>query len=500
MNRKNVALLLLCAPLCGCAYLTNYTRGIDLKDGSVSIDVKQRVVFSQKHPGNNGKVVVCAEPSPDALTVIGASGGLSVSSPAGKAANLSAALSETGSSIGLRTQSIQLLRDAMYRLCEGYAAGAVAEGDFSAMQRRYQSTMMGLIAIEQLTGPIVASQALLMSHASASAGASAGDAAVDAAKTGADQAADATLQAQTDLDGAQTALASTREEIRSNGDKLRAEQAKKDAKKDFDPATLDTLQSRQATLAAQEKTHLNEVADKQRRLEDKRKRLTLAEADLKAARSRAGAQAGGSGRLGDVASATRQSNEAFAKAVEAIVVEINNSYSRDSCLALVTNLINRLPGNDAGTPVKDPRIDSLEREVSVATARTREATEAFNRAVDQLQESEARKSATPEISVRRAAAEAASRRVLQARSELEAATVALREARRSEASPNTVLVTGLEVCQQILKLQAKDPAKPGPSILGQAGLARLTGDVDVAPPETPTPEPDRSRSQPAPNR
>ena len=171
----------------GCAYLTTFNRPIDLRAGSVAMDVKQRVVFSQNRTSFtiDGKpysnVVVCAEPSPDALTVLGASGGLSLSNGQ-SVANATGGLSESGAFVGLRTQSIQLLRDAMYRLCEGYASGAVTDTDFAAMQRRYQSTMMGLIAIEQLTRPVIAGQALLTSAAASQSGASSGDAAVDKAQ------------------------------------------------------------------------------------------------------------------------------------------------------------------------------------------------------------------------------------------------------------------------------------------------------------------------------
>jgi len=107
----------------GCAYLTTYNKPIDLKDSSVSLDVKQRVVFSQKREARDGEregIVVCAEPSPDALTILGVSGGLNASDGT-RAASAAVGLAESGAFVGLRTQSIQLLRDAMYRLCEGYA-------------------------------------------------------------------------------------------------------------------------------------------------------------------------------------------------------------------------------------------------------------------------------------------------------------------------------------------------------------------------------------------
>lgn len=324
----------------GCAQFTTSTKSIDLRDSSVAIDVKQRVVFSQNRSdfGTDGKqrtnTVVCAEPSPDALTVLGASGGLSINTGTGKVGNASAAFAESGASIGLRTQSIQLLRDAMYRLCEGYAAGAVSDSDFAAMQRRYQSTMMGLIAIEQLTGPIVAAQAMLTASSGAQAGASAGDAAVDTAQTRLDLAAEASLLAQTELERSQTALDTTRNEIKSINQKIAAEKAKKEP----DQAVLDPVTERLGTLTTQEKTQLNDVADKKRRLEAAEAKRVEAKSDLVGAKAKVTTTAGGSGKLGDVAGATRDSNLALAKAVSEIVVEINSSYSRDGCLTLMTEL------------------------------------------------------------------------------------------------------------------------------------------------------------------
>lgn len=330
-----------CLSLNGCAYLTNYTQPINLRDGSVSIDVKQRVVFSQGRTefDKSGQrvrtnTVVCAEPSPDALTVLGASGGLSVNGGAGKVGNASLAFAESGASIGLRTQSIQLLRDAMYRLCEGYAAGAVSDSDFAAMQRRYQSTMMGLIAIEQLTGPIVAAQAMLTSSAASQTGASAGNNAVDSAQTKFDLATEASFRAQTEYETSQTALEGTRSEVRTTSLKLAAEKGKKEP----DQATVDSMNERLATLATQEKTQQNDLADKKRRLDDARLKREEARSDLASAKAKVAASAGGTGRLGDIAGATRDSNIAFSEAVRDIVTEINRSYSRDGCLTLMTEL------------------------------------------------------------------------------------------------------------------------------------------------------------------
>lgn len=447
------AMLVAVLPLGGCAYLTNYTRPVDLRAGSISIDVKQRVVFSQERQKKDELVatVVCAEPSPDALTVLGASGGLSLTSAAGKATQLSGALSETGASIGLRTQSIQLLRDAMYRLCEGYAAGAVSEKDFSAMQRRYQSTMMGLIAIEQLTGPIVASQALLASNAAASAGAAAGDAAVDSAKSSADLAATAALDAESELDRSRAALDATREEMKPLDEQLRAEQAKKAAKKEFDQSVIDGLVERLGRLGTQERAQIDDVADKRRRLDDKRRKLAEAEADLRQAKAKVTAGAGGTGRLGDVAGATRASNEAFANAVKEIVTEINRSYSRDGCLALVTELIQK-GFKPSGAPLVDnERVRSLEAGLAERKSKLGIFISMENEALDAVQRAEVTKEKS-RIDMANVELDSVKRRREQVQRDVESLTAELQQALNAQAIGDPVLTAGMDVCRGILKL------------------------------------------------
>jgi hypothetical protein len=78
-------------------------------------------------------------------------------------------LSESAASIGLRTQSIQLMRDAMYRICEGYLSGALTDGSFETLHRRLQSSMVAILAIEQLTGAVKASQVVLGGESSTGA-------------------------------------------------------------------------------------------------------------------------------------------------------------------------------------------------------------------------------------------------------------------------------------------------------------------------------------------
>lgn len=319
--------LLLCHALGGCAYLTTYTRNVDLAgSNSVSMDVKQRVVFSQLRPGKEGHdaaKVVCAEPSPDALTILGVSGGLDLSSASKQASiGATAALAESGAFVGLRTQSIQLLRDAMYRLCEGYASSAVEPNDFISMQRRYQSTMMGLIAIEQLTRPVVAGQVAMASRVVATAGPTAlldkaearyDDKAADLQKAEEAQiaAADKVKKAETDVAGKQAA----------------AKAATDDAAKTS--AAEELAKASQALDAAKQ-----DEAAKDRALTVAKKALRQAEQDLMAARTGASAAAAGevvATRGSDAAAET--AIKEVADSVEDVVQEINFSYAREACFS-----------------------------------------------------------------------------------------------------------------------------------------------------------------------
>ena len=125
----------------------------------LSIDAKQRVVVTERKSDNSS--ITCAEPSPDALSALSTSLSASAQTNTDVIAKIAGAVSESSASIGLRTQSIQLLRDGMYRLCEAYAGGAITADDFNRQQRRYQNLMLSLLAIEQLTGAVVARQVVL---------------------------------------------------------------------------------------------------------------------------------------------------------------------------------------------------------------------------------------------------------------------------------------------------------------------------------------------------
>ena len=128
----------------------------------VFIDAEQRAVLSNKRSDRDLRVV-CAEPSPDALSAIAAQAGVSVSDIS-NAVSAEGGVSEAAANIGLRTQTIQTLRDGFYRVCEAYMNG-LSQEQYSIMLRRFQTNMIALLAIEQLTGSVKGGDAVVSASA-----------------------------------------------------------------------------------------------------------------------------------------------------------------------------------------------------------------------------------------------------------------------------------------------------------------------------------------------
>lgn len=118
------------------------------------------------HELRNGTAsVVCAEPSPDVFTVVGLSIAGEATFDEDTNAALRAALSQTGQNIGLRTQTITLLRDMMYRACEAYLGGALDDFRVEVLHQRVQNIALALLAVEQLTGAVQPNFAQIASSA-----------------------------------------------------------------------------------------------------------------------------------------------------------------------------------------------------------------------------------------------------------------------------------------------------------------------------------------------
>jgi hypothetical protein len=127
---------------------------------SLSIDAKQRVawVLKRQTPAAGARAaaasptdrIICAEPSPDAMVGIAAALGLDVPFRGGSI-GFEGKLAEAVAQMGTRTQTIQLLRDGLYRACEAYMNGVLDEADYETLLRHYDSTMIMLVAVDGLT-------------------------------------------------------------------------------------------------------------------------------------------------------------------------------------------------------------------------------------------------------------------------------------------------------------------------------------------------------------
>lgn len=153
---KRISIILATASLVGCSS-TIFNKFDVSKNESVSLDARQRTIIVQpnhRRTDINGEPlakVVCAEPSPDALSALSASlaGGANYKDDV--AAKLSSAISESAKGLGVRNATIQLLRDGLYRACEAYANGALDEFQYGLTSAKYEDIMVTLLAIEQLT-------------------------------------------------------------------------------------------------------------------------------------------------------------------------------------------------------------------------------------------------------------------------------------------------------------------------------------------------------------
>ncbi len=130
----------------------------------VAVDAKQRFVWTANRPvrmlseetGNNYRYkteprdILCAEPSPDAVSALSASLSASLGVALEKVnvdASVARSVSETIQQLTQRTEMIQLLRDAYYRACEGYANGMVGEFGYGLLLNQIDNVMVKLAAL-----------------------------------------------------------------------------------------------------------------------------------------------------------------------------------------------------------------------------------------------------------------------------------------------------------------------------------------------------------------
>lgn len=115
--------------------------------------------------GSHVRRLVCAEPSPDALSTLAASVAASVGIN-GQGGSLGGGVSEAAALAG-RTGATQILRDLGYRACEGVMNGVIGAAEYDRIIGGTPPTVLGLVAVEGLTGMRWADKVVIKSDAPA---------------------------------------------------------------------------------------------------------------------------------------------------------------------------------------------------------------------------------------------------------------------------------------------------------------------------------------------
>jgi hypothetical protein len=159
-----------CVSLYGCANLNTvfHKDTTEFTDGTVKGSVKMVVIDAKERPltittketyDNNGKVngvrtYVCPDKSPDALSSLATSGGLSMTLPNGSDGSLDYATAEQATSLAFRTQVTETQQVYLYFLCQLNANGGLTDSQLASAMQHYQNSLLAMLAIEQMTGSV----------------------------------------------------------------------------------------------------------------------------------------------------------------------------------------------------------------------------------------------------------------------------------------------------------------------------------------------------------
>lgn len=233
MNSLKLGFIIVIAALLSACTANSHSihryHGVDRPASNITlVDAKQRAILSTvpdvkslaKAAGITEAAVLdkfdsdvtfrrfCAEPSPDVLSAIANSASFGgafgqTSQPAGLdiSANGSFNSAEIAATIP-RTQTLNLLRELMFRTCERYLNHAIDELELSVQAVRDQRLMVSILAIEQLTGAVTPKPVVISAQGTGTAGAGAA-------------AIESLTAARTDMISARSALTSAQEEYDS---------------------------------------------------------------------------------------------------------------------------------------------------------------------------------------------------------------------------------------------------------------------------------------------
>lgn len=342
--------------LAGCANLNTISRQstIGPSDNMVTaihLDIQQRLLIA------NAMGKYCAEPSPDALAAFAAATGIGASAPTEGAVSAAGGVSSSAASIGLRTQSITLMRDSLYRMCEAYANGQLTAPQVMALLSRSQDLTAVVLATEQLTGAVIAHQAALSSNTSSDA---------TAVMTATAELLEAAMKQQ---ERAQARLEQAMErKVDADAKKTQAEGDKSSAQAYLDEHPTEfsaTARLNKAEANLQSATRLATLAEdihalRQKTLDAADERVEALQSARDSAATTAAASTSTDATLaggGERSRLNDQSTQAIASAVSDMVNNVvNKSYVLDFCMAMVS-------AESIGTERNDQKVGKIDPEV-----------------------------------------------------------------------------------------------------------------------------------------
>lgn len=314
------------ALLQGCANLSSVDRTTSLpdKDGrdgkAIHLDAKQRVVLAKSFGA------VCAEPNPDALSAFATALTAGAADATKTSVTVGSSLSETAASIGLRTQSITLMRDMLYRICEAYYNKAIDGPQVMQLLGRSQDRAIAALAIEQLTGVVAARQAALGTASSATA------------VSNLQNVQHLLESARADEEAKNAKLTQATEARDKKGQEIQAKQA--ELAKVTDSGETARLQAELDQLKAEKSSAEQLVTLQKSSADDAKKNREMIEKARSSAYTSVTTTANGTATLSDaVASATldQKNTEAIANSVKAIVEKtLGKNYIVDGCFAMLS--------------------------------------------------------------------------------------------------------------------------------------------------------------------
>ena len=140
------------------------THWVSQEQGKMTVleaDAADKLVFHSRR--GDAIPVTCSAQSPDAITSKSFSAAFSGGTPtAGGGAGLST--SQAAAYVGMRTQTIQLLRDGYFRLCEAYQNRAISKEQYNLALTSMPDIFVTIMAIDAVAGASVAPPVVLQAN------------------------------------------------------------------------------------------------------------------------------------------------------------------------------------------------------------------------------------------------------------------------------------------------------------------------------------------------